>query len=360
MNAKKIKLPPVGMRVTKSAVGVFLGFVIYELRGRTGIPFYTALSVLWCIRPYIGDTRTMAAQRTFGTLLGGLAGLLVLMAQQAIMQGGEFPEMVRFTIISLMIIPVIYITVLLKRKNASYFACVVFLSVTALHMTDSNPYIFVLNRIIDTEVGILLGMFLNTFRLPYHKEQNILFVSGVDDTLLSRNNELGAYSKWELNRMLDEGAKFTLSTMRTPASIMEYLYDIRLKLPVICMDGAALYDIRENRFLRKITIEEDKAEKLCQWLGEEGFHVFVNRIVEDACIIHYGSFNNHPEADIYEKMRRSPYRNYIGREPGRYTDVVYLMLIDTTQRIDRLYEKMTAVGMTGHAPCGKSKHIWQY
>ena len=174
-----------------------------------------------------------------------------------------------------------------------------------------------------------------------------MFVSGVDDTLLSRNNELGAYSKWELNRMLDEGAKFTLSTMRTPASIMEYLYDIRLKLPVICMDGAALYDIRENRYLRKITIEEDKAEKLCQWLGEEGFHVFVNRIVEDACIIHYGSFNNHPEADIYEKMRRSPYRNYIGREPGRYTDVVYLMLIDTTQRIDRLYEKMTAVGMTG-------------
>ena len=59
---KKIKLPPVGMRVIKSAIGVFLGFVIYELRGRTGIPFYTALSVLWCIRPYKGDTMTMALE----------------------------------------------------------------------------------------------------------------------------------------------------------------------------------------------------------------------------------------------------------------------------------------------------------
>ncbi len=86
---KKIKLPPVGMRVIKSAIGVFIGFVIYELRGRTGIPFYTALSVLWCIRPYKGDTMTMAMQRTIGTFIGGMAGLLVLVSQNLITGGGE-------------------------------------------------------------------------------------------------------------------------------------------------------------------------------------------------------------------------------------------------------------------------------
>lgn len=337
---KKIKLPPVGMRVIKSAIGVFLGFVIYELRGRTGIPFYTALSVLWCIRPYKGDTMTMALQRTIGTFIGGMAGLLVLVSQNLITGGGEFPEMVRFSIISLMIIPIIYLTVLLKRKNASYFACVVFLSVTVLHMTDANPYIFVLNRMIDTEIGILLGMFLNTFRLPYDKRQDILFVSGVDDTLLSRNNELGAYSKWELNRMLDEGAKFTLSTMRTPASIMDYLHDIRLRLPIICMDGAVLYDIRENCYLEKVIFDEHEAERLCLWLRLQGMHVFINRVIESTCMINYGAFNNYPEQDIYETMRKSPYRNYVGRDPKSYTDIVYLMMIDTSQRIENLYEKM--------------------
>ena len=47
MKSKSIALPPIGMRIIKSAVGVLLGFVIYFLRGRQGTPFYTALSVLW-------------------------------------------------------------------------------------------------------------------------------------------------------------------------------------------------------------------------------------------------------------------------------------------------------------------------
>ena len=95
MNHKKMVIPPVGMRIVKSAVGVLLGFVVYELRGRTGIPFYTALSVLWCIRPYRGDTLGMAAQRSIGTLIGGLYGLLVIVGQHIVTHGAGLPEMAR-------------------------------------------------------------------------------------------------------------------------------------------------------------------------------------------------------------------------------------------------------------------------
>lgn len=344
MNHKKLVMPPVGMRIMKSAVGVLLGFVVYELRGRSGIPFYTALSVLWCIRPYKGDTLNMALQRSIGTLLGGLYGLLVLVGQQVFTDGRGIPEMGRYFLISFMIIPIIYTTVLLKRKNASYFACVVFLSITVLHMTDENPYIFVMNRMIDTEVGILIGMFLNTVHLPYRKHENILFVSGVDDTLLAENQELTPYSRVELNRMLDEGAKFTLSTMRTPASLVQSLQGIRLKLPVICMDGAVLFDIQENKYLKKFALEAEDAKMLYTFIQAEGFHVFVNRILEHMWLIYYGEFNNFPEEDIFVNLRKSPYRNYVKKEPAEFTNVVYLMIVDTSQRIDRLYEKMEQKG----------------
>ena len=346
MNHKKLVIPPVGMRIMKSAVGVLLGFMVYELRGRTGIPFYTALSVLWCIRPYRGDTLGMAAQRSIGTLIGGLYGLLVIVGQQTATRGAGLPEMVRYTLISFMIIPIIYTTILLKRKNASYFACVVFLSITVLHLTDENPYLFVLNRMVDTEVGILIGMFLNMVHLPYRKQENILFVSGVDDTLLAGHQNMTPYSFVELNRMLDEGAKFTLSTMRTPADLVQNLQGIRLKLPVICMDGAVLFDMRENRYLKKFVLEADDAAMLKHFMEEEGFHVFVNRIVEDIWLIHYGEFNNETEKDIFTNLRKSPYRNYMKKEPAEYTDVVYLMMVDTTQRVDRFYEKLKQQKLT--------------
>ena len=41
------RLPPVGQRIVKSSIGVLLGFLVYYARGCQGVPFYTALSVLW-------------------------------------------------------------------------------------------------------------------------------------------------------------------------------------------------------------------------------------------------------------------------------------------------------------------------
>ena len=46
------------------------------------------------------------------------------------------------------------------------------------------------------------------------------------------------------------GLKFTIATMRTPAALLEALKDIRIKLPVIAMDGAILFDVKDNRYLK--------------------------------------------------------------------------------------------------------------
>ena len=81
MKDKNIKFPPIGMRITKSAIGVFLGFVIYYLRGGQGTPFYTALSVLWCMQPYVNDTKEKAFQRTIGTFIGAFYGTIMILLE---------------------------------------------------------------------------------------------------------------------------------------------------------------------------------------------------------------------------------------------------------------------------------------
>ena len=81
--------------------------------------------------------------------------MLVLLFEKHILPGNT--QLMQYALISFMIIPVIYITVLLKKTSASYISCVVFMSVTVSHAADVNPYLFAINRMIDTLIGIAVA-----------------------------------------------------------------------------------------------------------------------------------------------------------------------------------------------------------
>ncbi len=344
MKDKLSNLPPIGMRIIKSAVGVFLGFVIYFIRGKQGTPFYTALSVLWCMQPYTSDSKNKSLQRTIGTLIGAVYGLLFIMFEYYVLEFRH--EFLRYAIISLLIIAVIYTTVLLNKKNSSYFSCVVYLSIVVLHITDENPYLFVLNRVLDTMIGIAIAFGVNNFKIPTKKNKDILFVSELDDVLLTMRENLTSYSRFQLNKMLDDGAKFTIATMRSPASLLEALQEININLPVVVMDGAMLFDIKNNRCLKlyKMTVEE--TNEFIKFFHKRNYHCFVNVVIEDSVVIYYGDFKNKIEETIYNELRVSPYRNYIKGKFPLNTESAYLMLIDTEERIEKLYLDLVQAGYT--------------
>lgn len=342
MKEKLTALPPIGMRIIKSSIGVLLGFIIYLIRGRQGAPFYTALSVLWCMQPYTSNAKANAIQRTIGTFIGAFFGLIVILIEFYLLPLDN--ELIRYILISILIIPVIYTTVIINKKNASYFSCVVYLSIVVNHLTDTNPYLFVINRILDTMIGIILALIINTARIPRKKNKNVLFVSELDKVLLNMQSTLTPYSKIELNKMLDDGAKFTIETMRTPAALLEALKDIRIKLPVVTMDGAMLFDIKNNRCLKLYKMSYLESKELINLFNDRDLHCFVNVVVEDSVLIYYGDFKNEAEETIYKELRYSPYRNYIKEElPERY-GAAYLMTIDKSEKIDEIYEELKLKG----------------
>lgn len=210
-----------------------------------GIPFYGALAALWCMQQHNDTTKNNAVQRSVGTLIGAAYGLVFLLMFRLI--GFTVPIIVYISA-SAVIVPVIYTTVVLNKRNASFFSCVVFLSIALTHSFDSNPYFFVLNRVIDTFIGIIIDVSVNDFRLPIKLDTDNLYVSGIDDVLVSAGHS-AAYSKVELDRLIRSGVKFTISTVRTPAVLMDIMKGVELQLPVIVMDGAALYDVKEKRYL---------------------------------------------------------------------------------------------------------------
>lgn len=325
-----------------------LCFLVSFVRGNSGIVFYSQLAALWCIQMYVENTWKNAWQRFAGTCIGAVYGLVFLLLKGQLPLQGRYGEYVKALVISGMIVAVLYTTVLIKKKQASYFSCVVFLSIVVNHIGDADPYLFVWNRFWDTMIGIIIGIFVNMFSLPKEKRKDILFISGLDDTLLNQKDKLSDYSRVELNRMLDEGANFTISTMRTPASLMETMQDIRLKLPVIAMDGAVLYDILENQYLKVYVISNSRAKEILELIHGAGLHCFVNVVIDDLLVIYYEETKDEVQRALVGKMQKSPYRNYVQRALPNTDHVVYFMLLEPKEVTEAFYRKLEEAEITKH------------
>lgn len=336
--------PKIGLRIIKSAVAVFLCYLLNYFRGEEGIVFYSQLSVLWCIQSYISTTKKNAFQRIVGTFIGAGFGLLILLLFKVLRNNflleGFTLYIIQAVITSLGIILVLYATVILKKKQASYFSCVVFLSIVVIHFADNNPFLFTFNRVVDTMIGIVIGVSVNLFHLPRKQHKEILFISGLDDTLLDSEYHINDFCKVELNRMIDEGLNFTLSTMRPPASIMEPMSDIRLKIPVIAMDGGVLYDTRKKQYLEKIEINESDATFITKLLDDNHVLYFANVVIDDTLLIYYnknGTDLDEIQSKLIHDLRMSPYRNYINRPLPEGEKVVYFMLLYPSEKAQQIF-----------------------
>lgn len=341
---KKMNIPGIGMRIIKSAIAVVLCMVVNIVRGGDGIVFYSQLAALWCIQMYRDYTWKNAFQRTIGTLIGAIYGLGYLLVYPFLNKGVVLEFLVEIICIFVCIILVLYTTVLLRQNKASYFSCVVFLSIVINHIGDANPYIFVLNRFLDTMIGIAIGIVVNNFSVFFRVNKETLFVSGVDDILVDKNDKISAFSKVELNRLIERGMRFTVSTMRTPASLLEVLKDIHLQYPVIVMDGAALYDVKNSEYVREYVISSETAREMDQLLKARRLCYYVNVIIDDTLLIYYQDTKDEVNQALVKDLKSSPYRNYIKRDYPGDEKVVYFMVLDRTEKIHMFYDYLVELG----------------
>ncbi|MFI3166689.1 MAG: HAD hydrolase family protein [Bacillota bacterium] len=344
MKNNKIEFPRIGQRIIKSAIAVFFCYLVDIIRN--GTPFYSALASIQCMQPYKKSSKAMAKQRIEGTLIGAFYGLIVILIELKYINSLKYGNIISYALVAFFVCVVLYTTVVLKKKSASYFSCVVYLSITMIHITDADPYLFVFNRVADTFMGLAIGMTINAIHLPRKVDKETLFVTGLDSVIIDPKNQLLDYSKVELNRLIEDGVMFSIVTMRTPASFLEAVKDINFKLPVVVMNGVAIYDIKNNNYIKKHEIPHDNAVKLHKYINESGHNCFVNTIEESSVMIQYQNLTNEGEKAIYEKLRTSPYRNYTKKEENTflYEDVAYFMVMDETSRIVNLRRKLCENG----------------
>ncbi len=332
------KMPPIGNRIIKSAVAVLIVYFIYYLRGYQGIPFYSAIGAIQCIQPYRASSKKVMWNRVFGTFNGAFYGLITILIDMYYIQ--QENQLQYFLLVSFMIIPLMYTSVASKRADVTYFCCVVFLSITITHIGDESPLLFVMNRIVDTLIGIGVATIVNYVQLPKVRDTETLFVTGLDETLLTQERKMTPYSLVVLNQMIENGLRFTIATESTLATLIESNKGIKLNMPVIVFNGSLLYDMKKCRILAVKEIDKKIILGVQQLIHEENICCFTTGVVQETLVIYYDEFHNEMEEKIYHELRLSPYRNYHRGEMLEGTRPFYMMAFGELERIAELYYKI--------------------
>ncbi len=155
------------MRIIKTFISVFVCAVIGYYRGE--LPFYSMIAAILCMQGDLNRSFVIALDRTIGTFIGGGFGLVMLLFVDRFNITPLTP--LYYLLVSLCIIPLIYLAILIKQHPAIYISCVVFLSITVSHITDELPILFVWHRVLDTLIGIAVSLLIN-FILPYRKKDS--------------------------------------------------------------------------------------------------------------------------------------------------------------------------------------------
>ena len=337
LSGYRFHFPSIGQRIIKTTIAVFICLMISCLRGDMGPHIHSeaCITAIICMQPYVSDTRDYAISRFAGTMIGTGLGLLMLVLLYSFPVLGDHP-LSRYLLISLGVMITLYSTVLFHRPDTSALAAAIYLWIIVTYPDIDGPYIRVLDHTVDVLIGILSALLVNAFRLPRSKNRGYVFFVRAKDLIPDRFSNMDAAVLFRLNYLYHDGARICLVSDHAPAFFTQQMSAAKLKAPMIVMDGAAIFDIDENKFLDVETIDEADSDRIRDYLTSEGISFFVYTIHRNrTCIFHHGKLREE-EKCIYDRMRRSPYRDYLEGEIYNTSEIVYIKIIVKDDRIEEM------------------------
>ena len=331
--------PPIGQRLIKTAVAVFLCLLIHVVRGYQGMIIQSCIAAIICMQPYSKDSRKMALNRVCGTVIGGLWGLAFLAALK------PFPLLAFhmtwvYAFMSLGVILALYSCVVIRLSDSAALAAIVYLCIIINYPAVEAPIVLTLYRIADTVIGVCVAILVNNLHLPRKKQTDIVFFVRLQDLVEDRYSQVSSRVLIALNRLYDDGARICLVSKWAPAFLISQLGLVeKINMPVIVIDGAAIFDVRENKYHDVQGMEHTDVEFLLEYLDQLSLCCQIIAIRERSMLIYrHGNMTPEEEKD-FELMRRSPYRNYVEGDFHENDQIVQIRFIVRNEEADR-YEQL--------------------
>ncbi len=342
-------LPLIGQRIVKTTVAVFLCLLYYWLRGYRGqdMPAEAAITAIVCLQPYMRDTKAFALNRFAGSLIGVFWGLLFLLIFLIFprLSGHLLPV---YILMALGVMASLYSSVVLRKPDTASLAAIVFLCVVITFPDIDDPIRQAFDRMLGVLIGTAAAIAVNIFRLPRSKDRGCVFFVRMTDLAPDRFTSISSAAQFRLNYLYQDGARICLMSEHAPAFFAAQMSEPMLRMPLIVMDGAAIYDANENVYLDAETLGERPAARMKEHLDHLGLSYFLYTVHNNrTCVFHQGPLSE-KESFLYHRMSRSPYRSYLDGDNYRLDEVVYFKLIVDEEKGAELLRGMQNLLHTSH------------
>ena len=338
----RIYFPHLGGRIVKTTVAVFICLLIYIIRGydNQSMPTEAVLTAIVCMQPFASDAGRYALDRFTSSLIGCAWGLIFLLTVYLIPQTRGSLILI-YLLMSLGVLLSLYTTILIRKPETSSLAAIVFICMAISYPSMNEPLKEVGERLFDIGVGTVVAILVNIFRLPRKKNENYVFFLRLSDMIPDRFTKLSPGAVFSLNRLLDDGCRICLISEHAPAFFTLQMHGSLIGTPMIVMDGAAIFDADDNRFLWSRNIPSGTYALLEEKLAKSGTGYFIYTIHHEKLRIFHKGDLSPDEYKLMDRMRRSPYRDYLDGEVFDTSEVVYIKVIGKTEEIEDIHESIT-------------------
>lgn len=170
-----------------------------------------------------------------------------------------------------------------------------------------------------------------------------IYVSDLDGTLLDNNAQIAEETAQGLNSLIDRGVLFSLATARTAATVVPMTGAVKINLPVILMNGAAIYDIQSSRYIKIEEVPYSAVQQISRAAKQCGISGFVYTIDNDRLHAWYDKISTPAMREFYKERRtkyNKPFSQVKALDDILGKTAVYFSFLDTEERLSPLYEKI--------------------
>ena len=172
-----------------------------------------------------------------------------------------------------------------------------------------------------------------------------LYISDLDGTLLSKNALLSNETEKELNILIEKGINFTVATARTHATVEKMLKNVNISVPVVLMNGVAIFDLKTKKYGAVQNINNNGKKVLFETIRQHINSGFVFCIDNDVMSTYYENTDS-PNAKKFIEEREKIYNKKFTKVNSfndcMNNNVVYYSINDTKEKLEAAYNAVSA------------------
>ena len=171
-----------------------------------------------------------------------------------------------------------------------------------------------------------------------------LYISDLDGTLLNENALLSEYTEKQLNILIDKGLQFSVATARTSATVAKMLSNVNISVPIVLMNGVAVYDMKSKSYISAESISQNGKAVLFRAIKDHIKSGFIYCIDNNELSTYYENTDS-PNAVAFIREREKVYGKKFTKV-NSFSDcadcnIAYYSINDEKEKLEEAYNMIS-------------------